>query len=423
MQSAMASPPVPPESFTPQPLSAWRECAHCGLVSHLPTRRPGFVADCPRCAQALWPMQRRHHSFPLACAVAALLFYLFAVLAPFLEIEAYGRFSLARLTTGPAELIAQGFGAVAALVFAVTLIFPAAKLGILIITLSGLELLPKPWLRALFRWYEPLSPWAMLDVYLLGFLVAYTRLTATALVHLDTALYALIGCMLASAAADGSLDHEAIWSSLDSSTPGPTAPEAGAISCHRCHGLFTALPGDRCPRCTTILHPRRAHALSRGWSLTLAAAFLYIPANIYPFMAVTKLARTQDFTIMHGIIELAEVGLWPLALLVFFASITIPLMKLLTMGYILTATQQGHTEALLLRTRAWRILDLIGRWSMIDVFMVSILVALLRFGQFASVRAELGALCFAAVVVLTMFAVSEFDPRLMWDAARKDDTP
>ncbi len=423
MPNAMDTQPSPPASFTPQPLSAWRECTDCGLVSHLPTRRPGFVADCPRCAQALWPMQRRQHSFTLSCAIAALLFYLFAVLAPFLEIEAYGRFSQAHLTTGPAQLLSQGFGAVAALVFAVTLIFPALKLGILVITLSGLEILPKPWLRALFRWYEPLSPWAMLDVYLLGFLVAYTRLTATAFVHLDTALYALIGCMLASAAADGSLDHEAIWSSLDASAPSPLPPGAGAISCHLCRGLFTARPGDACPRCATPLHPRRAHAVSRGWALTLAAAFLYIPANIYPFMVVTKLARTQDFTIMHGIVELAEVGLWPLALLVFFASIAIPLLKLLTMSYILATTQLGHADALLLRTRAWRILDLIGRWSMIDIFMVSILVALLRFGQFVSVRADLGALCFAGVVVLTMFAVSEFDPRLMWDAARKDDTP
>jgi len=423
LRTPMSDQAAPPAPYSPQPHRAWRECAQCGLISHLPARRPGFVADCPRCLHALWPMQRHHHSFPLACAFAGLVFYIFAVTAPFLEISAYGRFALARLVTGPSQLLAQGFGAVAALVFAVTLIFPVAKLGILIITLSGLQILPRPWLRALFRLYVPLSPWAMIDVYLLGFLVAYTRLTATAEVHLDTALFALIGCMLATAAADGSLDHEAVWSTLDGTIAGPPAPDGVTMGCHRCHALLTARPGQACPRCGTVLHPRQPHAISRAWSLTIASAFLYIPANIYPFMAFTKFARTQDFTIMHGIIELAQVGLWPLALLVFFASITIPLVKLLTMTYILTATHTGSPDHLLLRTRAWRVLDFIGRWSMIDVFMVSILVALLRFGQFANVRANLGALCFACVVVLTMFAVSQFDPRLMWDAAEDDQTP
>ena len=150
-----------------------------------------------------------------------------------------------------------------------------------------------------------------------------------------------------------------------------------------------------------MLHDRKPDSISRSWALALAAGFLYIPANIYPVFIYTQLGQTQNFTIMSGIIELLGYGLWPLALLVFLASITIPLMKLLTLSYMLFNTQRGSDEHLLGRTISFRIIDFIGRWSMIDVFMISILVALVRFGQFANVRADTGAPCFAAVVVLT----------------------
>jgi paraquat-inducible protein A len=156
--------------------------------------------------------------------------------------------------------------------------------------------------------------------------------------------------------------------------------------------------------------------MSRSWSLLLASLAMYVPANIYPFMILTSLAQSTPYTIFGGIIELMQSGLWPLALLVFFASITIPLLKILLLGYMLISSQLGSTAHLRLRTVAYRFIGFIGRWSMIDVFMISILIALMRFGQFASVQAGPGAVCFASVVVLTIFGVETFDPRLMWDA-------
>src|SRR5271165_2630189 len=144
------------------PSREWRECPHCGQLCRLPQRLPGLVADCPRCGAVLWRMRRAEISVPLACGLAALVFYMFVLMAPFLEISTYGRFSQARLTSGPAQLEAQGFAIVAALVFLVTLLVPAVKLGILLFTLSGLNHLPARLLRAVFRWYAPLSPWAMI---------------------------------------------------------------------------------------------------------------------------------------------------------------------------------------------------------------------------------------------------------------------
>ncbi|GAB0118820.1 paraquat-inducible protein A [Acidisoma sp. 7E03] len=422
-------------------LDHWRECPDCGLLSSLPEMQAGLVAECPRCGKTLWRMLRSPFSFPIACGLAATLFYAFALAAPFLEISAYGRFQLARLETGPDSLIAQGFILLGVLVMLVTAIFPGVKLGIMLTTLIGLEtgFVSPRFSIPLFRWYTRITPWSMIDVYLLGFLVAYTRLIAIAHVNLDTSLYALIGLMISMAAADGALDHEAVWRSLERAelaldlrylrrhpekraevaTPAMMErAEPAVIGCHVCHLVNHARPGDHCLRCDARLHPRKRNVVSRTWALVIAALCLYVPANIYPVMAITQLAKTQDFTIFGGIKELIDYGLWPLAALVFLASITIPLAKLITLGYLLIQTQRGRPMQLHFRTRAFRIIDFIGRWSMIDIFMISILVALVRFGQFAHINAETGAPCFAAVVVLTMFAVITFDPRVMWDASR-----
>jgi paraquat-inducible protein A len=410
-----------------------RECAQCGLVCTLPRMHPELVADCPRCAHTLWRMRKRPFEFAMSCGLAAAFFYIYAIIAPFLEITAYGRFSQARMETGPVQLSLQGYEWVGALVLGASIILPGVKLGLMLTTLIGLRshLLPPRFLKILFRWYRPIGPWAMVDVYLLGFLVAYTRMIAIAEVHLDTAVYSLVGLMISMAAADAALDEEAVWRALDAaeqaghSQPSPALPasippaHAVNIGCHACGLVNLGQPGERCARCRATLRPRKTDSITRSWAFLIAAVALYIPANIYPVFIYTQLGQTQNFTIMSGIIELLGYGLWPLALLVFLASITIPLMKLLTLSYMLFNTQRGSDEHLLGRTIAFRIIDFIGRWSMIDVFMISILVALVRFGQFANIQADTGAPCFAAVVVLTMFAVEAFDPRLMWDVVGK----
>ena len=378
------------------------------------------MADCPRCGSVLWRMRHVQNVFPLACAIAGLAFYLVTISAPFIEITVYGQFSMSWLETGPLKLSAEGWSLVGILVFLVTLVMPGLKLGIITLTLLGLDLkLSKSLLRSLFRWYVPLSPWAMIDVYLLGFLVAYTRLIGMFSVHLDTALYALVGLMLSMAAVDGSLDHERLWRALDESQDTNPVNPAKAASCHACGLLNDITTKPTCRRCHTKLHARKPASLSRCWAFTIAAACLYIPANLYPFMTLTSFGQTTSYTIMGGIAELAQAGLWPLALLVFFASISIPLLKLFGLGFMLISTQRGSRKSLQGRTTTYRIIDFIGRWSMIDVFMVSILTALVHFGQFANIYGNIGMVCFAAVVVLTIFAVNAFDPRLMWDQQKE----
>ncbi len=419
----------------------WRECPQCGLISALPPMQADRVAVCPRCRHALWQMRRHPFEIPIACGVSALLFYCFALIAPFLEISAYGRYQLSSVSTGPAQLMTEGYQMVGWLVLATTVIFPGVKLAILLIVLLGLRtrLLPASLLKELFRWYGPITPWAMIDVYLLGFLVAFTRIVALASIHLDTALFSLVGVMLAMAAADATLDAETVWRALDvadrKAAPGKaeqghhpmrvssTGAPLGFIGCHCCDLVNRAEPGERCRRCGVVLHRRKHDSINRSGALLIAAAVLYFPANIYPIMTMTEVAVAHPYTIMGGIVDLYEAGLWPLAALVFFASFTVPMMKIVTLGCLLAQTQTGSAKHLPGRTTAYRIIAFVGRWSMIDVFGLSILVALVQFAQFANFVAEIGATCFAAVVVLTMFAVDCFDPRLMWDAQNASRMP
>jgi paraquat-inducible protein A len=407
-----------------------RECPQCGLVSKIPNMEAGLVMACPRCNNTLWRKQEHAFGYVIACGLAAALFYGFALAAPFLEIAAHGRLQLARIETGPEQLLASGFQLVGALVLAVTVIIPGVAIAFLLITLIGIETksLPATFLKAIFRCYAPIRPWGMIDVYLLGFLVAYTRLIAMASVHLDTALFALIGVMLSMAAADAALDMETVWQALDKAgqkyrrlaPPRPENTETSArqpfrIGCHCCDLLNAARPGAACRRCGATLHARKPDSVNRSLCLLIAAGLLYIPANVYPVMVITTLGSAAPYTIMAGIIELIDAGLWPLAVLVFFASITIPLMKMLLLAFMLWQARRHKPDHLLAKARIYRIVKFVGRWSMIDVFMISILVALLRFGQLTNVQAGSGAPCFAAVVVLTMLAVDFFDPRLMWD--------
>ena len=351
------------------------------LISALPPMQADRVVVCPRCRHVLWQMRRHPFEIPLACGLSGLLFYSFALIAPFLEISAYGRYQLASVATGPAQLMAEGFQMVGWLVLATTVIFPGIKLALLLIVLLGLRtrLVPRSLLKELYSWYGPVTPWAMIDVYLLGFLVAYTRIVALASLHLDTALFSLVGVMLAMAAADATLDPEAVWRALDA-TDRKAAPRnvgrdhrpvrvsatgmpLGLIGCHRCDLVNRAESGERCRRCDVVLHRRKHDSINRSGALLMAAALLYFPANIYPIMVMTEVAVAHPYTIMGGIVDLYDAGLWPLAALVFFASFTVPLMKIVTLGYLLMQTQTGNAKHLAGRTTAYRIIAFVGRWS------------------------------------------------------------
>jgi len=200
------------------------------------------------------------------------------------------------------------------------------------------------------------------------------------------------------------------------------AAAAGLILCPTCEQLARHQPGPahRCPRCGQRMHVRKPDSVTRTSAYLIAAVILYIPANLLPIMHTATLVGGEDDTIMSGVIVLLKTGSWPLAALVFFASIMVPILKLLALTVLVLSIRQKWTSPPLGRLRLYRLVEFIGRWSLLDIYVLTLLVALVQLRALATVEPRPGALAFAAVVVLTLFAARSFDPRLLWDVEQNE---
>lgn len=203
--------------------------------------------------------------------------------------------------------------------------------------------------------------------------------------------------------------------------PEVTAKHRGMVSCHCCHllckpPLQTTNQRHLCPRCGSALHSRKQNSLTRCWALVITSTILMFPAQMLPITYTSALGHTQADTILSGVIYFFKSGMWPIALIIFTASVFIPFCKLLILSFLLLSVQYRSHWRPRDRTRLYRMTELVGRWSMVDVYVVTILVALVKLGAVASIDAGLGAGFFAGVVIVTMYAAEYFDPRLIWDA-------
>jgi paraquat-inducible protein A len=209
------------------------------------------------------------------------------------------------------------------------------------------------------------------------------------------------------------------------STMAPTAMQQGLQSCEACGLLSRPAPGaqeGRCPRCDEELVFRKPASLERTLAFLIAAAVCYIPANVLPVLTTVTSGGSESDTIMQGVVLLWSPTGWPLSLIVLFASIMIPSAKILALAYLLITVRRGSIENNTQRIRLYRMVELIGRWSMVDVFVDTFTVSLIQLQPLMSVEPGPGLLFFAAVVVLTMLAVESFDPRLIWDSASSKPT-
>lgn len=198
--------------------------------------------------------------------------------------------------------------------------------------------------------------------------------------------------------------------------PEHSAARAGLALCHAC-GLVSPVEQRRCPRCTASLHLRNRETLQRTIALTVAALILYFPANMLPILTVESFYGRQQSTIIGGVIDFWRDGDYPIAIIIFAASVMIPVLKLISITILCFAAQAGRWPHAM--TRLYRVTEFIGRWSMVDVFVVAILVGVVQLGSVISIYPGAAAISFAGVVVLTMVAAETFDQRLIWDAAAR----
>ncbi len=386
----------------------------------------GAQAKCGRCGAVLLAHRRNPAERALSLYLGALVLWGVANSFPFMTLKLEGRAQPSLLVSGALNLYRDGLWELAILVFLLVIAFPLLKILVSLAVLVPLHRGRRPrFMAPLFRLVEVVHPWAMTEVFLLGVLVAYAKLIDLATIEIGPSMIAFVALIVTMVAADAAYDPDDVWEHVQRAPLGPPPPpaeQARLVGCHVCE-LVSRLPvlargqEGRCRRCGALMHRRKPNSLSRSWALMLAAVVLYVPANVYPVMTVISFGRGAPSTILGGVSELLEGGMWPLALLVFFASITVPVLKLIGLAYLLVSVHRRARGRVRQRTVLYRIVEAVGRWSMIDIFMLSILVALVRLGSIATIEPGVGAISFAGVVVLTMFAAMSFDPRLLWDAA------
>lgn len=199
-----------------------------------------------------------------------------------------------------------------------------------------------------------------------------------------------------------------------------TAKNLSMAGCHRC-GLLVRLPRTAaegvagCPRCGATIHQRRPGSIQRTWALVITALILYIPANVLPISITGAMGSSHGDTILSGVIYFIQSGSWHIALVIFIASVLVPMMKILILVFLLVSVQWKWQWRPLDRTRLYRLIEMIGRWSMVDIFVIAIMAALIKLEGLADFKAGPATIYFAAVVVITILASMSFDPRLIWD--------
>ncbi len=394
------------------------ECHDCGLFQRARELPADRILVCGRCDATLRSGVHDNLTVASICVVLAALFLLLAAGEPLFSMRLAGRFSSANLITGPRMLGEHGMRTLGVVVAVLLFGIPTLQLAVtgLAVFAARLAEPPRGIVQALGL-LEPLRRWSMIEVYLLAAFIAYVRMAAWTGVEVGHAVVSLVGFMLVSIAAEAAFDPHSLWERMPLGKQRLASGPTQLIACRWCRLVNRSQDGARCVRCGHVLRFRISRSIARTWAFLSAALLLAVPANTLPVMDITQFGRREIDTILSGVIELTHHDLWGLAILIFVASIAIPVLKLVGLAGMLIMTAQRRPDLLRERTRLFRFIHGIGRWSMVDVFAVAILVSLVHLGLLAAILPGDGAMAFCAVVILTMIATESFDPRLMWDAA------
>lgn len=414
-------------------------CPTCDLLHRRSALAAGQVARCIRCGTMLYRTRAGAGNIdrPLAFTLAGAVLFIIANAAPFLTLSMEGRFQETLLISGVRTLFHEGQPGLGTLILFTGIVLPFIQLVSLIyVFLSVKSGRPGRRVAVVFRWIRHLQPWAMAEVFLLAILVSAAKLTHTADMVPGAALYAFMVMIFSTAAAWATLNVHDIWRRLPvqpghwepCETPRSSraavmvgCPICGLVSSPSSEAVASSGKRNLCPRCGGALNRRIPQSLSRTWALLIAAFVCYLPANLLPVTITTSLGYRQTDTIMSGVIYFLTSGAWYLAMIIFIASILVPLIKLAVLFFLLVSVQKKTAWRRQERSRMYHIIERIGRWSMLDIFVVAVLVALVRMQTLASIDAGPGAVFFGIVVVITMLAAQTFDPRLIWDSVERSE--
>ncbi len=400
-------------------------CPECDFLHWVNTPPRRGISSCTRCGGLLRSGGHESKDVALALHFAALVLFCLAVAFPVMSLRLHGTVQEASIP-GCARILANlGWPWLSAVLITTVILAPLAHLsGMIYVLLQVRWQRSNQWTVWVFRIVEQFGAWGMTEVFVLGIMVSYVKLAKMAVVVPGPSIYALGAFIVVAAAAVSALDNASVWEALGDQPKGSpsnpprgarTAREANLVACPTC-GLLSPLKSTSCARCGTTLNSRKLNSRERTWALLITAILLYLPANLLPVMRVVSLGRVQADTIMGGVFYFLRTGSWPLALIIFIASVVVPILKIIILAYLLISERRGSSHWPEHRARLYRLTEMVGRWSMVDIFVLTLMVALVELGSVANITPGPGSVAFALMVFSTMLAVRCFDPRLVWDS-------
>ncbi|MGF1910840.1 paraquat-inducible protein A [Vibrio kasasachensis] len=409
-------------------------CEECGLVSELPILQEGQAGKCPRCMHTLSSVSIQPCQRMIAYSSACLVMLIISLSFPFMSFSVKGLTQEIYLINTVAMLEAFEQSALALLLLFTVIVLPA----IYLVAMSCLyfriwrkntivkTIQPSSKLIMICKWLFKVEPWLMTDVFLIGVLISLIKISAMAEIGMGNSFWAFCVYTMLVVKTISLVDRFWIWNQL-----APVAPIEGVVAgqdhlsghhigCDSCHQInkVSGVKKQRCLRCGSVLKPYDLDlSLQKSWAYLFAAIIFYFPANLYPIMYTVSLGSEAPSTIMGGVILLWQLGSYPIALVIFIASVLIPMAKMIALAWMYWNAKRGHSllyAQSIKRQKLYRLTEFIGRWSMIDIFVVAILVALVQLQNLMAITPGPASLSFAAVVILTMLSAISFDSRSIW---------
>lgn len=392
-------------------------CRDCGAIQSMPEPSDRGRIECRQCARVLESTTGRSLDGALACALTTLVLLIPANVASGMTVHIMVISSSTRLGAGLVTAWRQGWPGLSIALAVLAVLLPFARFGLLSASLVAIRIGRRGrWTASAFRISEALDPWAMADVLLLGGGIGYGRIASQIPVTIDPGGWCLVGAALMTMLTRATLDQQAVWRRF-----GDGAQEyrgANPVACTHCDLVLPpAADGQRCPRCRARVRRRRPEAIPQTTALLLATAVLTPTAYAYPMSEFWEAGTPHPHTIVNGVELLLTHGFWYFAILIFCVSIAFPLAKIVALSWCLVSVWRSSDRHLRGKTRFYRFVDHVGRWSMLDPFTVLVFAPMVQLQQIAHIDFMPGCPAFFATVALSMLAAQRFDPRLMWDAA------
>ena len=425
---------TPPDSSIIHQEPSYAACPGCDLLVELRPIDLSHKVICNRCGTAITRSTRNSIERVVAISSAGLLLFVPAMFLPLMTLTTVGMKVSGNVFETTRHFFVEGYILVAVIALLSAVIFPLIKLLCAFLVAFQVKRSPQtPWLKPVFKFLSHIDEWGMVEVYLIGILISLIKIYGMASISFGMGFICFIFLVFLSIANTSAIDKTLFWNRIarqDNSrltrivedTIGTvhlgsrvtTAKECGLTRCHDC-GLLESRTTDICPRCDSSLHHRKTNSIQRTWALLLAAMIFVVPANVLPIMEVKFLGVPDRSTIMDGIIYFFKTGSYGIGLIIFLASILVPLFKIVGLSIILFSIHFNKCGSLKQKTRMFRFIEFIGRWSMLDIFVIAVMTVLVDFGFLTSIHTAPGATFFCIVVVSTMLAAIVFDPRLLWD--------